>query len=482
MKSAAAGLCLLAGLGTSIVCAQDAQYPTPFKHVIVIFQENRTPDNLFQGLCSPPYGTSSSCSTNPNGSQYNIQTNNWLDKKAPGGTITPGTVPLGNTYDLSHAHSAFIAEYDNGKMDGAAGVSCGGSCPPKPQFRYVDNSSGILNPYLDLATQYGWGNYMFQTNQGPSYPAHQFIFGGTSAPSAADDKKGIFVSENSGGGGGSGCLAALNAFDMLISPQSAPDEYKLVNNPLGTLCFSRPTMASQIDNAKFTWKYYTSSPSGIWTAPNTIRAICDPNSNYTECTGPEWVNNVDKKSADVLSDISACDLANVSWVIPAGQNSDHPGSPHTTGGPSWVASIVNAVGMDKKCEGGKGYWSDTAIVITWDDWGGWYDHEPPPILCCEEGDYQYGIRVPLIVVSTYTPERYINNVRPHDFGTILRFIQHTFNIKEGSLGFADARANTDLSLFFHFNATPRPFKKIASEYGADYFLNDTSPPEPPDND
>jgi hypothetical protein len=49
------------------------------------------------------------------------------------------------------------------KMDGAAGITCGGMCPKKPQFKYVDNSTGTLNPYLDMATQYGWANYMFQT-------------------------------------------------------------------------------------------------------------------------------------------------------------------------------------------------------------------------------------------------------------------------------------------------------------------------------
>jgi phospholipase C len=79
-----------------------------------------------------------------------------------------------------------------------------GHLPEQPQFRYVDHSSGILNPYLDLATQYGWANYMFQTNQGPSFPAHQFIFGGTSAPSAADDAAGIFAAENMSSTGISG--------------------------------------------------------------------------------------------------------------------------------------------------------------------------------------------------------------------------------------------------------------------------------------
>src|SRR6266513_3739939 len=75
-----------------------------FKHVIVIVQENRTPDNLFQGLCRPPFGTRESSSTAPNANQYNIQTSNWLDKHSLTGVTQPLPVPLGNTYDLNHSH------------------------------------------------------------------------------------------------------------------------------------------------------------------------------------------------------------------------------------------------------------------------------------------------------------------------------------------------------------------------------------------
>src|SRR6202035_3973132 len=140
------------------------------------------PDNLFQGLCKPPYGSKTLCSTAPTGSQYNIQTTNWLDKHATAGAIHPTPVPLANKYDLSHAHSAFVKMCDADPatgactMDGASEIACSGTCPPKPQFKFVSNSGGVLNPYLDLATQYGWANYMFQTNQGPSFPAHQFLF------------------------------------------------------------------------------------------------------------------------------------------------------------------------------------------------------------------------------------------------------------------------------------------------------------------
>ena len=138
-----------------------------------------------------------------------------------------------------------------------------------------------------------------------------------------------------------------------------------------------------------------------------------------------------------------------------------------------MASVVNAVGNSP-------YWNNTAIFITWDDWGGWYDHEPPTMLPQPFGDYQYGFRVPLIVVSAYTPKGYINNVS-HDFGSILRFIEQNFGIKEGALNFADERAKTDLTGFFNMHATPRPFLNIKGPKSAAFFLNDKRPPMDPDD-
>jgi phospholipase C len=317
---------------------------------------------------------------------------------------------------------------------------------------------------------------MFQTNQGPSFPAHQFVFGGTSAPNAADDSAGIFAAENPGGTpGAAGCIAPTGAFVRLITPSG--------ENQTIYPCFEHQTMADLLDSSGVSWKYYAPGAGSIWTAPDAIQHICQPDApRGGNCTGPDWVDNVDLKPANVLNDIGTCNLAQVSWVIPIGQNSDHPGSPNTVGGPSWVASIVNAIGNDTKCENGQGYWSDTAILISWDDWGGWYDHVTPPILDGEQGDYQYGFRVPLVVVSAFTPSHYIDNVKPHDFGSILRFIQGVFDLGKGSLGFADARATGDLRGFFSFHQERRPFHTIMAPLDASFFLNDTRPPDPPDND
>ncbi|HEY6331614.1 MAG TPA: alkaline phosphatase family protein, partial [Blastocatellia bacterium] len=192
------------------------------------------------------------------------------------------------------------------------------------------------------------------------------------------------------------------------------------------------------------------------------------------------LDHVDVVSADVLRDINACKLQSVSWVVPTCQNSDHAGCTDG-GGPSWVASIVDAIGSASSCEGGSGYWQDTAILITWDDWGGWYDHEPPTILPQPMGDYQYGFRVPLIFVSAYTPKSIINNEH-HDFGSILRFIEFNFGIPEGALNFADARSQTDLTNFYDLTQPPRAFQTIAAPKNADFFLNDKRPQLDPDDD
>jgi len=467
---------ILALLGVATIAA-NAQILN-FQHIIVIVQENRTPDNLFQGLCAPPYGSAAVCSTNPTASQYNIQTANWLDKSSPTGVTQPGLVLLANKYDLSHAHSAFTAMCDTDpitgacKMDGAGSIKCSGTCLSKPQFRYVDNSTGTVNPYLDLATQYGWANYMFQTNQGPSFPAHQFLFGGTSAPSAADDAAGIFASENmSGTGKTAGCIAESGTTVQLISP--AGETQKIYP------CFEHITMADVL-RSMFTWRYYTPSAGSIWTAPNAIQHICQSTGPGGKCVGQDWTSNVDLTPADVLRDIGNCNLRSVSWVIPAGQNSDHAEG-NDGGGPSWVASIVNAVGNSSTCENNSGYWNNTAILITWDDWGGWYDHERPTILGQPEGDYQYGFRVPLVVVSAYTKAGYINNNR-HDFGSILRFVEQNFGIQEGALNFADARAKNDLTGFFDLTKAPRTFQTISAPKPASFFLKDKRKATDPDDD
>ena len=185
------------------------------------------------------------------------------------------------------------------------------------------------------------------------------------------------------------------------------------------------------------------------------------------CKGPIWTNNVIIPQSQVLTDIANGQLAQVSWIIPDGKSSDHA-LLNDGSGPAWVASIVNAIGNSA-------YWANTAIIITWDDWGGWYDHVPP-FKVINDGlswgsGYVYGFRVPLIVVSPYAKAAYISHVT-HDFGSILKFIETTFTLP--SLGYADVAAD-DLSDCFNLTQSPLTFKQIPAALPAAFFINDTRP-------
>ncbi len=449
-----------------------------FQHIIVVIQENRTPDNLFYSLCQAV-----SCSTTPSATQYDIQTADWRDKTAPGGVTQPTGYPLATAWDPYHEHSDYVAECDGDSithvcaMDGANGVACSatsGSCPPKMAFSYVENTTGILNPYLQLATSYGWANYMFQTNQGPSYPAHQFLFGGTSAPSARDDHEGTFASGNVLI---AGCDAPAQERVQLIDANGVEAQGNMIFP-----CFEHTTLSDLLDDKGISWRYYfvDTSSKAIWDAPNSIQHICVASGGA--CTGNLYTANADANPPDVFTDIGKCNLRQVTWVTPSGPNSDHAGDTVGVGGPDWVASIVNAVGNSKcKNSDGSSYWDSTAILITWDDWGGWYDHEAPTILASPEGGFQYGFRVPFLFVSAYTPVGLVSNAR-YDFGSVLRTIERNFGIQEGALTFADHRATTNLSAFYRFGRKPRAFTSIPTTKSARDFLNDKSKPTAPDDD
>jgi phospholipase C len=453
----------LNGCGGGTSTAPTPVYGKYFQHVVIIFQENRTPDNLFQDPVLISRGADIA--------QSGLNTY--------GQTIQLGQVPLANNYDLSHAHSAFEYMYDGGAMDGANLVpySCATDatdCPPaNPQYMYVNPAD--VAPYFAMAEQYAFGDRMFQTNEGPSFPAHQFIISGTSEPSVGSS---LFVSENPSYPSGvqvAGCYANPTTVVKLIDPAGIESQTMYP-------CFEHPTITDQLDAQGVSWRYYSSAGGGsIWTAPNAIQHMCGPNApipNATACTGADWTNNVVLSTTDnpapILTDIANNALPAVSWVIPDGYESDHPSS-NDGSGPSWVAAIVNAIGNSS-------YWANTAIFITWDDWGGWYDHvSPPQVLsnCAVWGcGYVYGFRVPLIVVSPYTKAQYISHY-PHDFGSILKFIEETYGLQ--SLGFADAPAD-DFIDCFNLGQTPLAFQAISAPLNAAHFLHDRRPQTPPDDD
>ena len=433
-----------------------------FQHIVIIFQENRTPDNLFQDPVLISRGADIASS----------------GKNSLGQTIALSPIDLGtagtnpDNYDLSHQHDAWVSMYDGGKMDGANLIPCapatGTTCPANAQFMYVKPAD--VQPYFALAEKYTFADRMFQTNEGPSFPAHQFILAGTSAPTATSP---LFAAENMPQAGDTaGCIALSTTTVVMInaagSETAQPAQYP---------CFEHPTLTDLLDTKGVTWRYYAPSPGSIWTAPDAIEHICQQQTvnGVLTCEGPIWKNNVVIPETNVLTDIATGNLQQVTWVIPNGNRSDHAKSNDGTG-PAWVSSIVNAIGSSS-------YWGNTAIIITWDDWGGWYDHVPPTKVISDGlswgSGYVYGFRVPMIVVSPYAKPAYISHV-PHDFGSILKFIETTFGLP--SLGYADSAATDDLADCFALTQAPTTFAQVAGVPPASAFINAKSKFVPPDDD
>jgi len=553
---------------------------TPFKHVIIVVQENRTPDNLFgsdAGASNPQLpGADLAQEANCHGDWTNL---------------TPFV--LNACFDPDHGHGwqapehdSWVKMYDMGLMDRACDIyldctSCSnGQCPSGQilQQTYVDNSDRNVQPYFDIAKNYGYANYMFATNQGPSFEAHQFLFAGTSAPTPSDDTVDQcydsvdneyypcyewFAAELQKTPDGTfGCLAGADTNIVEISPGPANpgpggNEYTGIYNG-GFPCYEHNTLADLLDQNDISWKYYPQGKDpqfGLWTAPNAIKHICQPADK--QCQGPDWVKYVQPEippdppvpgeMAPILSDIQDCNLPAVSWVIPDGSWSDHAGINSDIEGPAWVAAIVNAVGNSwtQSLNGGQcDYWGSTqhqseptAILVVWDDWGGWYDHILP--WNCQAGPngrcqgypnntgnwYVYGFRVPLLAVSAYNyrpsgSSGYISGALPpygpgevvpyvHDFGSILNFTEYVFGLGEvDPYGYhyadywaPDAYTSGNcgplvcpygLSDFFDFNQSPTTFATIPlppllQEYTAQWFEDygthqgDRAPSDPDDD-
>lgn len=488
------------------------QYPNPINHVVIIDQENRTVDNLLgsNSPANPFYLPGLIVSTSGRG-------HTTLDGKKTVFSIQSVAVPLASSlgskgsidsddYDPDHSHEpAWINACDAPSitdpssecaMDGfnLVTVSCddgatGCPAPAYPTYAYV--RYGDVAPYFEIASQYGYANYMFQTNQGPSFPSHQFTFSGTSQ-SGVGDEPNWFVGENKVPEDGDyGCIASSDSKVGQIDPLS---QAEVSIYP----CFTHNTMADLFSNhvPEITWTYYTPTQGSLWSAPDAISTICINEDGV--CTGPYWTKGaangyIDTKPSNVLIDIGNCDLKQMNWVIPTGLESDHAGMTDGSG-PSWVADIVNKIGNSACTDVVNGrtltYWEDTVILITWDDWGGWYDHVVPPPVSrrapSEASSYVYGFRVPLLVVSAYTSAGTVSN-QYLDFGAMLKFVEEVFgNIgtisSDPSNPYADEYAYDDLHEFFDFNQHARPFESIQSPLNEDVFLNPDRPMEPPDND
>lgn len=383
----------------------------PIQHIVVIMQENRSFDNLFNGF--------------PGADTVQSGLN---------GTKVMPLLPtaLGNGPDLDHSHLSWWRQWDHGKMDGFGND---GTILP---YSYIPEDQA--EPYWTMAKKFTIGDRMFQSNTGPSFVAHQYMIAGQSGQSSENPNATAW-----------GCDAAPGGTVALIGPNGTdlPGVYP---------CFDYQTMGDLLDERGITWRYYAPGTNDSYFIISAFQAIRHIR------FGPDWKNNVISPETQILTDIAKGQLAQVTWVVPTFNNSDHPGAPPY--GPEWVASIVNAIGASPM-------WSSTAIFVSWDDWGGWYDHVPPP----QVDNMGLGFRVPVLVISPYARPGYVSHTQ-HEMGSMLHFMEVTFGL--GTLGTRDF-VSDDFGDCFDYSQTPLPAPKVQIAHSAEFFL--AQPPSgAPDDD
>jgi phospholipase C len=411
--------------------------PSKIQHVVVLFQENRSFDNIFGGL-------------DKNGNPFpgaDTVSNPVAGEPTPNAPMSTGL--LEECYDPEHQHPNSVTDVDGGTMDGFVKEPVNiDSCNPEPTaapsdyvYRTIEVNASEVLPYWQMGEAYAISDRMFEPSSSESFAPHMYLVSGQSAntidnPSGSIDdswgcdniRNGIWqgyvqvVIQKSGGEGGPG-----------VPP-----------------CFNVASLADELDQKGVSWRFYAAAIDSdfgyAWSSLNSFADIRE---------GSDWSSKVISPPAQIVTDVEKGTLAGMTWVTPLNATSDHPQSASNMG-PSWITSVVNAIGKSK-------FWNTTAIFITWDDWGGWYDHVPPPVT----GPVSLGIRVPVIIISPYVRPGYVSHVT-HTTGSILHFAEEVFNLP--SLGQDDA-VEDDFADTFNFSQTPLAFgTPIPSRYSLDEVL------------
>lgn len=343
----------------------------PIKHIIIIDRENHSFDNIFGTFPGADGAT-----------QY----------RAADGTLTPlGHTPDHTLLDIAHAGDNAALAVDKGQMDQFGQLP--GAMQDNADIADSQYHQSDIPLYWSYAKHFTLDDHFFATILGASFPNHLVTIAASSA-NTFDNPRGQTHHAWGCDGGKYSLVAAANPAtgkNYLVKP-----------------CFDIPTMADTFQRYHVSWRYYAPSKyrSGyIWSAFDAIHHV-----RYS----PLWKSNVHTDTS-FIPDVKKGKLPAVSWLVTSEEQSEHP--PYSMCvGENWVAKQINAVMASK-------YWSSTLVVLTWDDFGGFYDHVAPPRL-----DYlSLGIRVPTILISPYARKGYIDH-HPQEFDSILRFIEDDYHL------------------------------------------------------
>ena len=376
---------------------------SPIKHIIFIVKENRTYDNYFGKY---PGADGTTVGKGLKGTQTI--------------TIPLHSAPDVQPHDITHGFNAGILSIDGGKMDGFNTILDGTDLSGYDQF----DRSGIPN-YWAYADHYVLSDRFFTSMYGPTTPEHlytiaaqdngivdnpQNIHTPTGVPEMCDDPaeyapafdKGLTDAQ----------IKQIKYWEDHVQQHYPLYVYKIANFwHHQKMCFNIKVLPDELTRAGVSWRYYGDKDE-IYNAMQAIKHVR---------FGPEWKNVVPPD--DFLTDLQHGDLPSVSWINPPASDNEHPGGGVSVcTGENWTVDYVNTIMRSK-------YWPDTAIVIVWDDFGGFYDHVTPPHFDV----LGLGPRTPALIISPWTRTGssadggYIDHTL-YEFSSVLRLIENTFGV------------------------------------------------------
>jgi phospholipase C len=414
------------------------------QHVIIIMQENRSFDSYFgtfPGANGFPIanGQFTTCVPNPAAKTCDYPYHDPSDKNGGG----------------PHGASSATADIDGGKMDGFIAQAEAGKkgCKDPTNPACTNGSTTDVMGYHDAreipnywsyAENFALQDNLFEPNASWSLPEHLFL---VSEWSAKCKKAGNPMS----------CINALQ------EPQNPNKAAIKANGKSPDYAWTDLTYLLFKNNVS--WKYYVQKGTQPDCADDEAED-CPPVNQSAKTPGiwnplPYFDTVKDDGQLANIEDVTnfykdakAGTLPAVSWITPSGKNSEHPPS-LVRDGQEWTTSLINAAMASPD-------WDSTAIFLSWDDWGGFYDQVQPPTVD-ENG---YGLRVPGIVISPYAKKGYIDHqTLSHD--AYVKFIEDDFiggqRIDPKTDGRPDPRPTVredvsilgDLSSDFDFSQTPR---------------------------
>jgi phospholipase C len=411
-----------ARLGTA---ASVAAAPTPIRHVVILFQENHSFDDVFGRFCADV----------ADGSIVRGGLNMPCDGAVNGKTATGETIPLAPAPDIvpnvSHSVAAQRTSVDGGAMDGFSQIV---GCKESQGYACYQTFDPSSIPNLShLAEHFAMSDRTFSLVGSPSWGGHLVMAAATTDGFTGDNPRKVGAGPHRSGWGCDSKRDAMwwNGSKDEPVPSCVPDQAG--NGPYrDSPVLYVPTIFDRLDAAGQSWRIYAGAAAGTDTIPYGW-AICP---SFYECLGSAQRRNV-APTAQVAADASSGHLPSFSIVTPTLEVSQHNFYSMAIGD-NWIGKVVSAVedGPD---------WASTAVFVVYDDCGCFYDHVDPT-----KFNPTWGIRLPVVIVSQFAKAGYTDS-RPATLASFLAYTEQVFGLP--SLGAADATAY-DFSHSFDYGQRP----------------------------